>query len=271
MRTQCAQATLTVLFFLLSGLPVAGQLPAQVTQKPTAGTVRENPKDALKYVSIPPGNLQMGCSPVDDECFGDEKPAHRVKISKGFWMGQTDVTVGAYKRFVSQTGHEMPLAPTFNSGWENEKQPIVNISWNDAQAYCQWAGGRLPTEAEWEYAARGGSTEARYGPVDEVAWYRENSGSRAREVGQKRANSFGLFDTLGNVWEWDSDWYDESYYARSPGVDPPGPSNGQERVLRGGSWMGGPRHARGSSRGRYAPDHRRSDFGCRCVREAVTP
>ncbi len=202
------------------------ETPRRGVSTPTAGTVRENPKDGLKYVWIPPGTFQMGCSLGDSECGSEEKPSHQVTVSKGFWMGQTEVTVGAYKRFTRQTGQAMPSPPAFNSGWISDAQPIVNISWNDAQAFCQWAGGRLPTEAEWEYAARAGSTEARYGSLDEIAWYDKNSGSQAHEVGQKRANGFGLFDTLGNVWEWVSDWFDASYYASSPGVEPPGASSG---------------------------------------------
>jgi formylglycine-generating enzyme required for sulfatase activity len=217
--------------------------PVEVKLSQTArspGEVRENAKDGLKYVWIPPGTFMMGCSPADNECSAEEKPAHQVKVTKGFWMGQTEVTVGAYKRFAAATGRQMPPEPmningnALNPGWGDEAMPIVDVTWDDAQAYCSWAGGRLPTEAEWEYAARAGSTEARYGPIDEVAWYYNNSGQKTHKVGQKRANEFGLYDMLGNVWEWVNDWYDENYYKNSPAQDPAGPAIGQLRALRGG-------------------------------------
>jgi formylglycine-generating enzyme required for sulfatase activity len=180
---------------LLAMLLIVAAALAALAQAP--GTVKTNPKDGLNYVWIPPGTFMMGCSPGDNECSGDEKPAHQVTITRGFWIGQTPVTVGAYKRFVAASGRQMPDAPGFNSGWVNDPMPIVNVDWNDATAFCGWAGGRLPTEAEWEYAARAGSTEARYGPIDEVAWYSNNSGRKTHEVAQKRANGFGLFDITG--------------------------------------------------------------------------
>jgi formylglycine-generating enzyme required for sulfatase activity len=238
---------------------------------PKAGEVRLNSKDGLTYVWIPPGTFMMGCSPGDSECFDFEKPAHSVTISRGFWMGQTVVTAGAYKRYAAATGGQMPTAPSFDANWVNENMPIVNVNWNDAQAYCQWAGGRLPTEAEWEYAARGGSTEARYGPLDEVAWHSQNSGAATHDVAQKRANGFGLFDTLGNAWEWVNDWFDPHYYQSSPSQDPAGPSSGQDRVLRGGSWSLTPRDVRVSVRLRYGPESRSSYFGLRCVGDANAP
>src|ERR1019366_6872059 len=146
-------------------------------------------------------------------------------------------------------------------------------TWNEAQAYCSWAGGRLPTEAEWEYSARAGSTAARYGDLDEIAWYANNSGRQRldidrilkedpsnngkrlgengngmHEVGQKRANGFGLYDVLGNVTEWVNDWYDEKYYQISPSQDPTGPTSGTLHVLRGGSWYNAPGVIRASRR-----------------------
>jgi formylglycine-generating enzyme required for sulfatase activity len=241
---------------------------------PTPGEVRENPKDGLNYVWIAPGTFMMGCSPGDTDCAADEQPSHRVTISKGFWIGQTEVTVGAYKRFAAATGRKKPSAPGFgfNKSWANDTMPIVYVSWNDARDYCTWAGGRLPTEAEWEYAARGGSTEARYGDIDEIAWYAGNSGNQTHEVAQKRANAFGLYDTLGNVWELVNDWYDENYYQHSPSEDPSGPTSGQYLVLRGGSWLNGvPSSFRASYRGRVVPEYPSVDVGFRCAREVDSP
>ena len=242
-----------------------------VQQGHIAGTVRENPKDGSKYVWIPPGTFMMGCSPGDSACAPDEKPLHQVTITKGFWMGQTQVTVGAYKRFMRAKGRQMPDAPALNSGWVNENMPIIWVSWDDAHDYCMWAGGRLPTEAEWEYAARAGSTESRYGPIDEVAWYSDNSGGKIQEVGQKRANGFGLYDTLGNVWEWVNDWYDENYYKNSPSQDPAGPTSGTLRILRGGSWDYNAANVRVSGRDSLMPPGASNYNGFRCGGDVFVP
>jgi formylglycine-generating enzyme required for sulfatase activity len=268
---------------------------------PTAspGDVRENPKDGLKYVWIPPGSYMMGCSPGDAACRDDERPSHSVTISKGFWMGQTEVTVGAYKRFANRTRRSMPreedrFGRQLNRGWSDNAMPIVNVTWSESQQYCSWAGGRLPTEAEWEYAARGGSTTKSYGALDEVAWYADNSGrerfdsaaialnrgpnillqrivdnkDQMHEVAQKRANGFGLFDVLGNVSEWVNDWYDSEYYHNSPSQDPGGPTSGQSRVRRGGSWNDLPWIIRVSYRDTLNPRDESADVGLRCVRDA---
>ncbi len=258
------------------------------------GAAKVNPKDGLKYVWIPPGTFMMGCSPGDIECDENEKPSHQVTITKGFWLGQTEVTVGAYKRFAGATGRQMPTEAglqerSLNPGCGNDAMPIVSVTWDDAQAYCVWAGGRLPTEAEWEYAARAGSTAARYGPLDEIAWYAGNSGrqrldseriregdranylkrleengNNLHEVGLKRANGFGLYDMLGNVWEWVNDWYDPGYYQNSPSQDPLGTSSGQERAARGGSWGDSPGYVRVSGRNRLFPGYRFDIIGFRC-------
>jgi formylglycine-generating enzyme required for sulfatase activity len=304
LRRAGATAALLATLRQLAPKPPAPQIeiPRRTVSAPSPGTVRENPKDGLKYVWVPPGTFMMGCSPGDNECFGWEKPAHQVTITKGFWLGQTEVTVGAYKRFAAATGRQMPPEPDItgrplNPGWGSEAMPIVDVTWDDARAYCAWAGGRLPTEAEWEYAARAGSTAARYGDVDRIAWYADNSGTQRldstriwnedqanylerlnengngmHDVGQKRANGFGLYDMLGNVWEWVSDWFDQNYYQNSPSQDPSGPTSGQVRVLRGGSWYANPDGVRVSNRGGvYPANGYDSDGGLRCGGEVAGP
>jgi len=244
--------------------PASVQTPQEAV--PTVvGTLKVNPKDGLKYVWIPPGTFMMGCSPGDTKCGDDEKPPHQVTITKGFWLGQTEVTVGAYKRFVGATGRQMPDSPTFNSRWANANMPIVKMTWNDAHDYCAWAGGRLPTEAEWEYAARAGNMQPVYDDLDRIAWYISNSSAQSHDVAQKRANEFGLYDMLGNVWEWVNDWYDLNYYRGSPSQDPLGPTSGGLRVLRGGSWEGSPRDVRVSSRDWGSPVAGGVGDGIRCV------
>jgi formylglycine-generating enzyme required for sulfatase activity len=267
---------------------------------PSPGLARVNPIDGLKYVWIPPGSFMMGCSPGEaPQCLPDEKPSHRVTISRAFWLGQTEVTVAAYKRFVAAKGAPMPDEPVFgntalNPRWAEELMPIVNVSRGDAENYCTWAGGRLPTEAEWEYAARAGSAEGRYGAVDEIAWYANNSGRGTLDseliwrqeqklfsdrlsangntfhaVAQKKPNSYNLYDMLGNVWEWVSDWYDEKYYSNSPELDPRGAAGGAYAVQRGGSWFTGPRVSRAAPRFRVAPESRGFSIGIRCARAAA--
>jgi formylglycine-generating enzyme required for sulfatase activity len=267
---------------------------------PAPGLARMNAIDGLKYVWIPPGTFTMGCSPGEaPQCLPDEKPSHRVTISRAFWLGQTEVTVAAYKRYVAAKGAPMPGEPTFgnnalNPGWANDLMPIVNVSRSDADAYCQWAGGRLPTEAEWEYAARAGSTEGRYGPVDQIAWYANNSGlapldseliwkqaqnkfsdrlnangNTFHPVAQKKPNAYNLYDILGNVWEWVSDWYEEKYYSSSPELDPRGPASGDFGVQRGGSWFTGPRVSRAAPRYKTPPSTLGYALGIRCARDAA--
>jgi formylglycine-generating enzyme required for sulfatase activity len=197
----------------------------------------------------------MGCSPGDSECSDDEKPSHQVTITKGFWIGQTPVTQEAYQRAMEQN-------PSFFRG---PNLPVENVTWDEAQAYCRTGGARLPTEAEWEYAARGGIASSRYGAPGDIAWYDGNSRGQTHDVGQKQPNAYRLYDMLGNVWEWTADWYGD--YSSGPVSNPSGPAKGKERTLRGGSWSVNPRVARVSLRGRYGPGNRRTFIGFRCVGE----
>lgn len=226
-------------------------VPASVAAQ---GKTKVNANDGLTYVWIPPGTFQMGCSPDDSECTSVEKPAHSVTITRGFWIGQTPVTQAAYKKVVGSNP----------SGFHGDQLPVELVSWYDAQAYCEDVEMRLPTEAEWEYAARGGTTEARYGPLERVAWYSGNSGNTTHEVAQKQPNAYGLYDMLGNVWHWVWDWCEP--YDGASAVDPKGPPTGQFRVLRGGSWAVDATTVRVSFRNsHFVPDNRTMNLGFRCA------
>jgi sulfatase modifying factor 1 len=144
---------------------------------------------------------------------------------------------------------------------------VEQVNWEEARSYCQAVGMRLPTEAEWEYAARAGSTAARYNNLDEIAWYAGNSENQTHDVGQKEPNLWGLYDMLGNVWQWTADWYDPTYYEQRAGRNPRGPESGELRVLRGGSWNFNARSVRASSRNRLDPGERYINIGVRCVGE----
>jgi eukaryotic-like serine/threonine-protein kinase len=270
----------------------AGATPAPEPARPVVQT-KLNRVDRLQYAWIPPGSFRMGCSPGDEECGPDELPVHTVRLSRGFWLGVTAVPVGAWSRFAKQTHRDMPSEPkmgnlALNPGWSRLRLPMVLITWADSKAYCAWAGGRLPTEAEWEYAERAGSTEARYGPLDEIAWNVDNSGkervdfraihddtelfqragqngNRMHPVGTRRPNAFGLFDMLGNVGTWLNDWWSDTYYKQSPELNPPGPESGTNRDVRGGNFFRPRKGLRASARGGMTPNSKVLGFGCRCV------
>ena len=182
-------------------------------------------------------------------------------------MGQTEVTVGAYKRFANATGKAMSGPPGSNPDWSNDQMPIVNVTWEAADTYCRWTGGRLPTEAEWEYAGRAGTLFAVYGPLDEIAWIWAKGRRGPSEVAKKRPNDFGLFDMLGNEYEWVNDWYGKDYFSTSPPTDPTGPPSGVTRVVRGGTWNGIGKLARVSARHKWFPDSSEWEFGFRCALE----
>jgi formylglycine-generating enzyme required for sulfatase activity len=263
----------------LAALVCAGYLVYRPRmQPPRPSSARTNPKDGLPYVWIEPGEFQMGAPPEESEADTDENPRHRVRITKGFWLGATPVTVAAYKRFVGERPQfKMPPAPDFNPDWSKPDHPIVRVPWDEAQAYCEWAGrpgGGLPTEAQWEYAARGGNDGLKYPWGNEISPENANySGSKWKGTSPVRSyppNAWGLYDMSGNVWEWAADWYDKDYYGTLPqdkaADDPRGPQSGTMRVLRGGSFGFVTWVLRAGYRGRYAPGYWDSYIGFRCVR-----
>lgn len=289
----------------------ASELFAQI--QPTPGAVRSNALDALDYVYVPPGAFEMGCVASDNQCQNDEKPSHHVELTKGFWMGRTEVTVAAFRKFVtatlrrttaesdgwSQAFDGKNLKKKVGVNWQNPgfdqgpTHPVVHVSWYDASLYCAWAGGRLPTEAEWEYAARAGR------PATKFAWGEATSdlvaaGKLANVADQslKRAypnlrtitgyedgfaftspagtflpNEYGLQDMIGNVAEWCADYHDEKTYASSSHQDPQGPAVGSRRVIRGGAWVDDASNLRASYRARELPTYHDSLTGFRCVRD----
>lgn len=284
-----------VYFGVLSSLLILLAIIARMPPHPVRGATIENARDHLRYVGVPTGGFQQGCSKFDPDCNADERPAHEAALSRGFWIGQTEVTVGAYRRFTSSTHRSMPPEPVFgdrqlNPGWRDLQQPIVNVDWYDASAYCAWIGGSLPTEAQWEYAARASATGARYDDLLKIAWFGDNAGeaplnatgvlqadpraflgilsrnhNAAHSVGLLAPNQFDLFDMLGNVWEWTADWYGADYYYSSKRFDPIGPPSGEARVLRGASWADPAATVRVSVRGRRPPSTQSVDTGFRCV------
>jgi len=202
----------------------------------------------------------------DKEGQDDERPRHKVYVD-AFSMDKYPVSVAQFKGFCKESGQEMPKQP----GWSRDDHPVVNVAWDEARAYCAWAGKRLPFEAEWEKAARGGA-ETRYFFGDDesllgaYAWYRGNSGLQTNPVGLKRPNLFMLFDMLGNVWEWTADFYDPDYYAKSPEENPRGPESGGSRVIRGGSWKLEEILCRPAARNYLRPELRGHNLGFRCAK-----
>jgi len=212
----------------------------------------------MEFVRILPGEFQMGSEGGDD----DERPLHLVRITSGFELGKYEVTQAQWEAVMGSNP----------SHFQGGDRPVEQVSANDAQEFLRRLNARgdgrryrLPTEAEWEYAARAGSREARYGNVDDIGWYSGNSGSQTHPVGQKQPNAWGLYDMLGNVLEWCQDRYGP--YSAGAVTDPQGPRSGQYRVMRGGSWYVDARFLRAPDRFRVPPRNRNDIIGLRCVRE----
>lgn len=214
----------------------------------------------------------MGCVPIDSGCRDDEQPRHPVVLTRAFELAATELTVGQVDAFARATGRRAPRQPLWNRG---NTRPVVNITWEEARDVCGWMGGRLPTEAEWEYAARGGTDGQLFPWGNELVHRLVNSEyagkaegwNRTAPVGSFPANGYGLHDMSGNVWEWTADWYRESYAAAGR-VDPQGPTAGSRKVIRGGSWDSSWRRLRLSCRFAFPPDGRYNLYiGARCARD----
>jgi formylglycine-generating enzyme required for sulfatase activity len=281
------------------------------------GSPSDTDAGGLRYVRIPEGEIWMGCVPDDAQCDAHERPRHRVRLTKPYWMSTTEVTVGAFRRFVRASGFrtfaeregrgrminvardqwewisglswERPLDPAQPAP---DDWPVAQVVPQDAESYCQWAGGRLPTEAEWERAARGGRDDERFpwgntplprvagrffanGPDEQTkrripqwqtfAGYDDGFAMLA-PVARFAPNPYGLYDMAGNVYEWSADRYDATAYAHGSRTDPQGPASGDSRVVRGGGWGYYPYHLRSSFRG-FFPDagFPTATVGFRCV------
>lgn len=245
---------------------------AEITENSVL-TVEEKPEVISVFpemIAIDGGIIEIGSLYGDI----DEVPVHKVKIDD-FEIGRYPVTVGQYRYFCESTNRSMPAAPYW--GWQ-ENHPMVIVSWNDAVAYTYWLTDltgdkyRLPTEAEWEYAARGGIRSLGFqfsggNLPEEIGWIENNSEYRTHRVNRKTPNELGICDMSGNVLEWTADWYSPTYYSKSPFENPKGPEKGAERVLRGGSWYGNTLPCKVSFRSYFPPDYSFNFIGFRIVKE----
>jgi formylglycine-generating enzyme required for sulfatase activity len=268
--------------------PTKEPIPAGPPADVSLGDTWPRPTDGMVMVYVPAGEFEMGSELGDPEADDDEVPQHTVALN-GYWIDQTQVTNTQYRRCVEAGLCQAPTTcdwgePTY-ADVSKADHPVVCVDWYSAAAYCEWAGVRLPTEAEWEYAARG-PDERRFPWGDEFDGTRLNfcdvkcsleSRTTRYDDGYALTAPVGSYldgaswcralDMAGNVWEWVADWYDKDYYDYSPSKNPEGPSSGLERVLRGGTWHSPQRFVHTASREHYEPDTRTSESGFRCAVE----
>lgn len=273
---KCPAAVLMALPLAVFCLAAQTEPPRQAPQVPAelawitlfADEVRINHQGhweaALKHgnvmVYVPAGEFAMGSPGSEGGREPDEGPVHRV-FTKGIWIGKYEVTRALWHAVmggdaIEPSEHDLPQG---------------DISFRDIQAFLRALNRgsgldyRLPTEAEWEKCCRGGNPLSQYGPIDEIAWNVANSGGKAHPVGTKKPNGFGLFDMLGNVWEWCADWYSSGCYGTSPLLNPTGPSQGKRRVCRGGGFLHGGGYLRSAHRNSQEPAKSRPYLGFRLV------
>ena len=225
-----------------------------------------------ELVLVPGGEFLMGS---DSE--GDHSPVHKVYVDS-FYMDKHEVTNAQYLKFCKETGHRLPEfwgMDGFRCGPDYPNYPVVGVSWHDTVEYAAWCDKRLPTEAEWEYAARGGLVGMSY-PSGETLHlsdgnYTESGKAGPVAVGSYPANGFGLYDMQGNVVEWVWDFYDPDYYSSSPSANPRGPESGKFRVIRGGGWHSGPYCNRVYLRNALPPSWVDFNVGFRCAKDFESP
>ncbi|SPP64827.1 formylglycine-generating enzyme family protein [Nitrospira lenta] len=243
-------------------------------------------KDGAPMVLIPEGPFPMGVPDGDRDGGRDEYPRHDIFVNN-FYIDKFELTNGRYLEFVKATNHRIPQNPTnpTRNLWQGDTitesladRPVVNVDWADANAYCQWAGKRLPTEAEWEKAAKG--TADRRFPWGNVEPTNKHLNFNQKWIGEKTLmpvgsyelgkSPFGVYDVAGNVWEWVNDWYDAKYYEKSPAKNPTGPESGTKRVLRGSGWQNETPTVRIFTRVDSDPTIRNESTGFRCAMDAGT-
>ena len=285
--------TLSASTTLIEDIRLTQQDPAQETPKPVtpstlAPSSETSSKDGMELLAVSKGDFMMG----NDGGQADERPGHTVYLNT-FWIDKTEVTIEMFGRFVAETGYQTSaevngfgyilangqwqeaahaswLDPDGDGRLNDAHLPVSQVSWSDAQAYCIWAGRRLPTEAEWEKAARGldgrlfpwGSTA----PDSSLASFDQSWGPSQVGSYPRGASPYGALDMLGNVWEWTADWYRADYYAASPSENPLGPSFGTHRVLRGGAWNSGLINIRITNRDVSEPIYYNNGLGFRCAK-----
>jgi serine/threonine-protein kinase len=274
--------TRTALLALPSATPLSTDTPVpSPTSVPTlgAGSTATSPIDSMVMDYVPAGSFLMGSSDSDGAAYADEKPQHPVTL-EAFWIDQSEVTNGQYALCMAAKVCKEPARVSSNlhdQYYGNPvfaDYPVMWVTWNDAQAYCTWAGRRLPTEAEWEKAARG--TDGRIYPWGDTPADKTlaDFGNQIKDVNRSGsypsgASPYGALDMAGNVWEWVADWYGLDYYSHSPDANPVGPDSGTQRVLRGGSYTYTATGIRAAYRYQKEPTFKSSEVGFRCASDAT--